>query len=145
MVLSVEVWIVGVVFIGLIVMVQVIVCSMVQNLIFGMLLIVEIGGLNVMIVDLIVLLEQVVCDIVNGVFCLVGQCCLVLCCFYVQEDIVLYLIQMIKGVMDELVVGDLWDLCIDVGLVIDIKVCDDIVVYIVVNKVCVVYELFMFV
>ena len=74
-----------------------------------------------MIVDSTALPEQAVRDIVNGAFRSAGQRCSALRCLYVQEDIAPHLIEMIKGAMDELTVGDPWALSTDVGPVIDPK------------------------
>ncbi|MTH64319.1 bifunctional proline dehydrogenase/L-glutamate gamma-semialdehyde dehydrogenase PutA [Paracoccus shanxieyensis] len=139
--LSAEARIAGVVFTGSTATAQVIARSMAQNLTPGTPLIAETGGLNAMIVDSTALPEQAVRDIVNGAFRSAGQRCSALRCLYVQEDIAPHLIQMIKGAMDELVVGDPWDLRTDVGPVIDTKARDDIAAYIAANKARVVHEL----
>jgi RHH-type proline utilization regulon transcriptional repressor/proline dehydrogenase/delta 1-pyrroline-5-carboxylate dehydrogenase len=82
-------------------------------------LIAETGGLNAMIVDSTALPEAAVRDIVNAAFRSAGQRCSALRCLYVQEDIAPKLIRMLKGAMDELRLGDPWDLSTDVGPVID--------------------------
>jgi len=82
-------------------------------------LIAETGGLNAMIVDSTALPEHAVRDIINGAFRSAGQRCSALRCLYVQEDIADRLIRMLKGAMDELTLGDPWDLSTDVGPVID--------------------------
>ncbi len=93
-------------------------------------LIAETGGLNAMIVDSTALPEQAARDIVASAFQSAGQRCSALRCLYVQEDIAPALITMIKGAMDELAVGDPWDLATDVGPVIDATARDQINDYI---------------
>ncbi|SFK10574.1 bifunctional proline dehydrogenase/L-glutamate gamma-semialdehyde dehydrogenase PutA [Celeribacter neptunius] len=93
--------------------------AMAKNLTPGAPLIAETGGLNAMIVDSTALPEQAVRDIVASAFQSAGQRCSALRCLYVQEDIAPALIEMIKGAMDELAVGDPWELATDVGPVID--------------------------
>ncbi|MBR9764451.1 MAG: bifunctional proline dehydrogenase/L-glutamate gamma-semialdehyde dehydrogenase PutA [Rhodobacteraceae bacterium] len=82
-------------------------------------LVAETGGLNAMIVDSTALPEQAVRDIVASSFQSAGQRCSALRCLYLQEDIAPQMIEMIKGAMDELRVGDPWQLSTDVGPVID--------------------------
>ncbi|SEL17018.1 bifunctional proline dehydrogenase/L-glutamate gamma-semialdehyde dehydrogenase PutA [Pacificibacter marinus] len=93
--------------------------SMAQNLVAGAPLIAETGGLNAMIVDSTALPEQAARDIVASAFQSAGQRCSALRCLYIQEDIAPNLIKMIQGAMDELSLGDPWDLSTDVGPVID--------------------------
>ncbi len=82
-------------------------------------LIAETGGLNAMIVDSTALPEHAVRDIVNGAFRSAGQRCSALRCLYVQEDIADKVLKMLRGAMDELVLGRPWDMTTDVGPVID--------------------------
>ncbi len=82
-------------------------------------LIAETGGLNAMIVDSTALPEHAVRDIINAAFRSAGQRCSALRCLYVQEDIADNLLKMLKGAMDELSVGDPWQLATDLGPVID--------------------------
>ena len=82
-------------------------------------LIAETGGLNAMIVDSTALPEQAVRDIVASAFQSAGQRCSALRCLYLQEDIAPQMIEMIRGAMDELRVGNPWRLSTDVGPVID--------------------------
>ena len=93
--------------------------AMAAHLAPGAPLIAETGGLNAMIVDSTALPEQAVRDIVASAFRSAGQRCSALRCLYVQEDIAPHLTEMIKGAMDELHLGDPWDLASDVGPVID--------------------------
>ncbi|QIR84442.1 bifunctional proline dehydrogenase/L-glutamate gamma-semialdehyde dehydrogenase PutA [Paracoccus sp. AK26] len=119
----------GMVFTGSTATAQTIARTMAGHQAPGTPLIAETGGLNAMIVDSTALPEQAVRDIVNGAFRSAGQRCSALRCLYVQEDIAPHLIEMIKGAMDELVVGDPWNLSTDVGPVIDTRARDDIVGY----------------
>ena len=81
-------------------------------------LIAETGGLNAMIVDSTALPEQAVRDIVTSAFQSAGQRCSALRMLYVQEDIAEPFLEMLKGAMDELVVGDPWSLKTDIAPVI---------------------------
>ncbi|MFD1694004.1 bifunctional proline dehydrogenase/L-glutamate gamma-semialdehyde dehydrogenase PutA [Roseibium aestuarii] len=82
-------------------------------------LIAETGGLNAMIVDSTALPEQAARDVVSSAFQSAGQRCSALRCLYVQEDIAPAFIEMLQGVMDELVLGDPALLTTDIGPVID--------------------------
>jgi RHH-type proline utilization regulon transcriptional repressor/proline dehydrogenase/delta 1-pyrroline-5-carboxylate dehydrogenase len=83
------------------------------------LLIAETGGLNAMIVDSTALPEQAVRDIIASGFQSAGQRCSALRLLYVQADIYDKLMEMLKGAMDALVIGDPADLATDVSPVID--------------------------
>lgn len=82
-------------------------------------LIAETGGLNAMIVDSTALPEQVVADVVSSSFQSAGQRCSALRVLYIQEDVADRVIEILKGAMAELSVGDPRDLGTDVGPVID--------------------------
>jgi len=82
-------------------------------------LIAETGGLNAMIVDSSALPEQAVRDIVTAAFQSAGQRCSALRVLFVQSDIAEGLLSLLEGAMDELCIGDPWDLKTDVGPVID--------------------------
>jgi RHH-type transcriptional regulator, proline utilization regulon repressor / proline dehydrogenase / delta 1-pyrroline-5-carboxylate dehydrogenase len=82
-------------------------------------LIAETGGLNAMVVDSTALPEQAVRDIIASAFQSAGQRCSALRCLYLQEDIAEGFQKMLFGAMDELRMGDPWDLATDVGPVID--------------------------
>jgi len=82
-------------------------------------LIAETGGLNAMIVDSTALPEQAVQAIVESAFQSAGQRCSALRCLYVQEDIAQDFTRMLIGAMQALRMGDPWQLCTDVGPVID--------------------------
>lgn len=79
----------------------------------------ETGGQNTMIVDSSALLEQVVSDVVFSAFDSAGQRCSALRVCYVQEDIADNFIEMLKGAMAKLIVGDPREIETDVGPVID--------------------------
>ena len=82
-------------------------------------LIAETGGLNAMIVDSTALPEQTVVDILASAFQSAGQRCSALRILYVQTDIQDRLTEMLCGAMDQLRLGDPWDLSTDIGPVID--------------------------
>ncbi|WP_043530243.1 bifunctional proline dehydrogenase/L-glutamate gamma-semialdehyde dehydrogenase PutA [Litchfieldella xinjiangensis] len=82
-------------------------------------LIAETGGMNAMIVDSTALPEQVVADVVQSAFQSAGQRCSALRVLYLQEDVADRVIEILKGAMAELHVGDPRDLGTDVGPVID--------------------------
>ena len=82
-------------------------------------LIAETGGQNTMIVDSSALLEQVVVDAVVSAFGSAGQRCSALRVLYVQEEVYPRLIELLKGAMAELQIGDPQWLSTDVGPVID--------------------------
>lgn len=109
----------GVCFTGSTVTAQTINRAMSQQIDPGAPLIAETGGLNAMIVDSTALPEQAIKDIVASAFQSAGQRCSALRILYVQEDVADGVLDMLYGAMDELVVGDPWDLRTDVGPVID--------------------------
>jgi RHH-type transcriptional regulator, proline utilization regulon repressor / proline dehydrogenase / delta 1-pyrroline-5-carboxylate dehydrogenase len=82
-------------------------------------LIAETGGLNVMVVDSTALPEQVVDAVVQSAFRSAGQRCSALRVLCVHEGIADGVIEMIKGAMAELSVGDPALLATDVGPLID--------------------------
>ncbi|MCI0592153.1 L-glutamate gamma-semialdehyde dehydrogenase, partial [Chromohalobacter sp.] len=82
-------------------------------------LIAETGGMNAMIVDSTALPEQVVADVVTSAFQSAGQRCSALRVLYIQEDVADHVIELLKGAMAELHIGDPRDLGTDVGPVID--------------------------
>jgi len=82
-------------------------------------LVAETGGLNAMIVDSTALPEQVVRDVLASSFQSAGQRCSALRMLYVQKDIADNLLEMLYGAMEELGIGDPWELSTDVGPVID--------------------------
>jgi RHH-type transcriptional regulator, proline utilization regulon repressor / proline dehydrogenase / delta 1-pyrroline-5-carboxylate dehydrogenase len=82
-------------------------------------LIAETGGQNAMIVDSSALLEQVVVDVMTSAFGSAGQRCSALRVLYVQDEVYPRLVELLKGAMAELRVGDPRWLSTDVGPVID--------------------------
>lgn len=82
-------------------------------------LIAETGGMNAMIVDSTALPEQVCTDVLSSAFDSAGQRCSALRILCLQDDIAEPTLEMIKGAMDELVVGRPDQLSCDVGPVID--------------------------
>ncbi|MDP3534112.1 MAG: bifunctional proline dehydrogenase/L-glutamate gamma-semialdehyde dehydrogenase PutA, partial [Halomonas sp.] len=82
-------------------------------------LIAETGGMNAMIVDSTALPEQVVVDVIQSAFQSTGQRCSALRVLYLQDDVADRVIDILKGAMNELHIGDPRDLGTDVGPVID--------------------------
>ncbi|MDH3666047.1 MAG: bifunctional proline dehydrogenase/L-glutamate gamma-semialdehyde dehydrogenase PutA [Paracoccaceae bacterium] len=93
-------------------------------------LIAETGGLNAMIVDSTALPEQAVRDIIASSFQSAGQRCSALRMLYVQADVAERVLEMLHGAMDELRLGDPWELATDVGPVIDAEARDGILAHI---------------
>jgi RHH-type proline utilization regulon transcriptional repressor/proline dehydrogenase/delta 1-pyrroline-5-carboxylate dehydrogenase len=82
-------------------------------------LIAETGGINAMIVDSTALPEQVTDAVMQSTFRSAGQRCSALRLLAVHESIADALIEMIRGALAELQVGDPADLATDVGPLID--------------------------
>ncbi|MEO8154520.1 MAG: L-glutamate gamma-semialdehyde dehydrogenase [Rhizobacter sp.] len=82
-------------------------------------LIAETGGINAMIVDSTALPEQVVDAVVQSAFRSAGQRCSALRLLCVHEGVADHVIEMIRGALKELNVGDPSLLATDVGPVID--------------------------
>ena len=82
-------------------------------------LVAETGGLNAMIVDSTALPERAVDDIVTSAFGSAGQRCSALRILYIQKDGADAVLDMLRGAMDALKVGDPADLSTDVGPLID--------------------------
>ena len=93
-------------------------------------LIAETGGLNAMLVDSTALPEQAVRDILASSFQSAGQRCSALRCLYVQEDVAETVTEMLFGAMDELALGDPWQLATDIGPVIDATAQANIAAYV---------------
>ncbi len=89
-------------------------------------LVAETGGLNAMLVDSTALPEQVVADVITSAFLSAGQRCSALRLLCLHEDIAEATLEMLKGAMDELTVGDPADPATDVGPVIDAAARDRI-------------------
>jgi RHH-type proline utilization regulon transcriptional repressor/proline dehydrogenase/delta 1-pyrroline-5-carboxylate dehydrogenase len=82
-------------------------------------LIAETGGLNAMIVDSSALPEQVVRDAAQSAFNSAGQRCSALRLLCLQDDTADDVLRLLRGWMDELVIGDPALLATDIGPVID--------------------------
>ncbi len=82
-------------------------------------LIAETGGINAMIVDSTALPEQVVDAVVTSAFRSAGQRCSALRLLLLHESVAEGVIEMLRGAMAELTVGDPAQLATDVGPVID--------------------------
>jgi RHH-type proline utilization regulon transcriptional repressor/proline dehydrogenase/delta 1-pyrroline-5-carboxylate dehydrogenase len=82
-------------------------------------LIAETGGLNAMIVDSTALPEQAVRDVIASAFQSAGQRCSALRILYVQKDVEQKTLEMLKGALAMLKVGDPSLISTDVGPVID--------------------------
>jgi RHH-type proline utilization regulon transcriptional repressor/proline dehydrogenase/delta 1-pyrroline-5-carboxylate dehydrogenase len=82
-------------------------------------LVAETGGQNAMIVDSTALPEQVIKDVVASAFASAGQRCSALRVLFLQEDVADNMLQLLKGAMAELKVGNPCELDTDVGPVID--------------------------
>ncbi|QKT02642.1 bifunctional proline dehydrogenase/L-glutamate gamma-semialdehyde dehydrogenase PutA [Ectothiorhodospiraceae bacterium 2226] len=82
-------------------------------------LIAETGGQNAMIVDSSALPEQVVTDVLHSAFNSAGQRCSALRVLCVQQEIAPRVLELLKGAMAELRVGDPALFATDVGPVID--------------------------
>ncbi len=109
----------GVCFTGSTEVAQIINRAMARNLDPRAPLIAETGGLNAMIVDSTALPEQAVRDIIASAFQSAGQRCSALRMLYVQTDVAERVLKMLAGAMEELRLGDPWELSTDVGPVID--------------------------
>ncbi|HEV6964839.1 proline dehydrogenase family protein, partial [Roseateles sp.] len=82
-------------------------------------LIAETGGLNAMVVDSTALPEQVIDAVVQSAFRSAGQRCSALRLLCVQDSVADGVIEMLKGALQQLHVGDPASLATDVGPVID--------------------------
>jgi RHH-type proline utilization regulon transcriptional repressor/proline dehydrogenase/delta 1-pyrroline-5-carboxylate dehydrogenase len=82
-------------------------------------LIAETGGLNAMLVDSSALPEQVVQDAIVSAFDSAGQRCSALRVLALQDDIAPRVMELLRGAMDELAIGDPALASVDVGPVID--------------------------
>jgi len=120
----------GVCFTGSTQVAQIIHKALAQNAGPDAVLIAETGGLNAMIVDSTALTEQAVRDILLSSFQSAGQRCSALRMLYVQEEARDRLLEMLKGAMDALVIGDPWNTDTDVSPVIDAEAEADIGTYV---------------
>jgi RHH-type proline utilization regulon transcriptional repressor/proline dehydrogenase/delta 1-pyrroline-5-carboxylate dehydrogenase len=92
-------------------------------------LIAETGGINAMLVDSTALPEQVVADVLTSSFRSAGQRCSALRLLLLQEEIADNVIEMLRGAMELLVLGDPGDPTTDVGPVIDRGAYDKLMGY----------------
>src|SRR5690606_30318055 len=83
-----------------------------------------------MIVDSTALPEQAVRDVLASAFQSAGQRCSALRVLYVQKDVEKKVLEMLKGAMEALKVGDPWQVATDVGPVIDDEAKDAIGAYV---------------
>ncbi len=104
-------------------------------------LIAETGGLNAMIVDSTALPEQVVNDVVISAFQSAGQRCSALRLLCLQDDIADKVLEMLKGAMAELTLGDPGKLETDIGPVIDPAARDGLMAHIEANRERVLHQL----
>jgi len=93
-------------------------------------LIAETGGLNAMIVDSTAQPEQVVADVLSSAFDSAGQRCSALRILCVQEEIAEHVLEMLRGAMALLRIGDPAKLATDIGPVIDTEARDTLLAYI---------------
>ncbi len=93
-------------------------------------LIAETGGLNAMIVDSTALPEQVTRDVLNSAFLSAGQRCSALRILYLQSEIADQMLKMLFGAMDEMRIGDPWEVSTDIGPVISSAAQREISAYI---------------
>ncbi len=89
----------------------------------------ETGGINAMLVDSTALPEQVVKDAVQSAFNSAGQRCSALRVLYLQEEIADHVTSLIRGCMDELVLGDPANVETDIGPIISAQARDEIQAY----------------
>ena len=82
-------------------------------------LIAETGGINAMIVDSSALLERAVDDIITSAFRSAGQRCSALRMLYVQDDVAVDLIRMLREAASVLKIGKASEIDTDIGPVID--------------------------
>lgn len=87
----------------------------------------ETGGQNAMLVDSSALPEQVIKDVILSAFGSAGQRCSSLRVLYVQEDVADHMLEMLKGAMAELNIGDPMHLATDIGPVIDQQALDKLI------------------
>ncbi len=104
-------------------------------------LIAETGGLNAMIVDSTALPEQVVADVIVSAFQSAGQRCSALRLLCVQEDVADKVLEMLKGAMDLLTLGDPARPDTDIGPVIDAPARDGLLAWIAANRAKVIHQL----
>ena len=93
-------------------------------------LIAETGGLNAAVIDSTALPEQAVRDTIASAFQSAGQRCSALRVLYIQADVAEPFLDMLKGAMDELDLGDPWNLDTDIGPIISQQAQQEIQAYV---------------
>ena len=93
-------------------------------------LIAETGGLNAMIVDSTALPEQVIDAVIASAFQSAGQRCSSLRMLYLQQEIAPRVLELLRGALTALRVGDPANSATDVGPVIDAKARDALSAYV---------------
>ncbi|MDQ7079740.1 MAG: bifunctional proline dehydrogenase/L-glutamate gamma-semialdehyde dehydrogenase PutA [Paracoccaceae bacterium] len=104
--------------------------AMAENLDPSAPLIAETGGINAMIVDSTALPEQAIRDILVSAFQSAGQRCSALRVLYLQEDIAEPFQTMLFGAMDELKIGNPWEIDTDIGPLVTSEAAAEIGAYI---------------
>ena len=93
-------------------------------------LIAETGGQNAMFVDSTALLEQLTDDVMRSAFGSAGQRCSALRLLLLQNDVADRAIDMIRGAMRELRIGDPAELATDVGPLIEAEAVAKLMEYV---------------
>jgi RHH-type proline utilization regulon transcriptional repressor/proline dehydrogenase/delta 1-pyrroline-5-carboxylate dehydrogenase len=93
-------------------------------------LIAETGGQNAMFVDSTALLEQLTDDVMRSAFGSAGQRCSALRLLLLQDDVADRAIEMIRGAMRELRIGDPAELSTDVGPLIEADAVANLMAYV---------------
>ncbi|TAK43674.1 MAG: bifunctional proline dehydrogenase/L-glutamate gamma-semialdehyde dehydrogenase PutA [Betaproteobacteria bacterium] len=93
-------------------------------------LIAETGGVNAMIVDSTALPEQVIDAVVSSAFRSAGQRCSSLRVLFLQQEIAPGVLELLRGAMAALRLGDPADPASDVGPVIDAQACGELTAYV---------------
>jgi RHH-type proline utilization regulon transcriptional repressor/proline dehydrogenase/delta 1-pyrroline-5-carboxylate dehydrogenase len=103
-------------------------------------LIAETGGINAMIADSSALAEQVVRDAVQSAFNSAGQRCSALRLLCLQDDTADEVLRLLRGCLDELVIGDPALLATDVGPVIDREAYEALTSYLDLHRTAVIHQ-----
>jgi len=103
-------------------------------------LIAETGGQNVMLADSSAHHEQLVRDVIRSAFNSAGQRCSALRVLYLQDEIHDTVLELLKGAMTQLTLGNPLDLATDVGPVISRQAQQKLNAYIETNRARVVYQ-----
>ena len=93
-------------------------------------LIAETGGQNAMFVDSTALLEQLTDDVMRSAFGSAGQRCSALRLLLLQNDVADRAVEMIRGAMRELRIGDPMELATDVGPLIEAEAVTKLMEYV---------------